>query len=69
MRAASVLDEDGKGGYRFDRTALPGPFALLGFDLGYRSGPIVAESAEEHEVRHNHVVELPEEDGTERRAW
>ena len=30
MRAASVLDEDDKGGYRFDRMALPGPFAILG---------------------------------------
>jgi len=29
---------------------------------------ILAESAEEHEGRHRHVVELPEEDGTERRA-
>jgi hypothetical protein len=29
---------------------------------------ILAESAEEHEVRHSHVVELPEEDGPERRA-
>ena len=28
MRAASVLDEDGTGGYRFDRTALPGPFDI-----------------------------------------
>jgi hypothetical protein len=31
MRAASVLNEDGKGGYRFDRMALPGPFDILGF--------------------------------------
>jgi len=29
---------------------------------------ILAESAEEHEGRHRHVVELPEEDGPERRA-
>ena len=27
----SVLDEDGKGGYRFDRMALNGPFDILGF--------------------------------------
>ena len=45
--------------------ALPGPFDIL----GYMSGPIMVESAEEHEVRHSHVVALPEEDGTERRAW
>ena len=64
MRAASVLNEDGKGGYRFDRMALPGPFDIL----GYMSGPIMVESAEEREGRHRHVVELPEEDGTERRA-
>lgn len=25
----SVLDEGGKGGYRFDRMALPGPFDIL----------------------------------------
>ena len=30
----SVLDEDGKGGYRFDRLSLPAPFAILGFFLG-----------------------------------
>jgi hypothetical protein len=68
MRAASVLNEDGKGGYRFDRMALPGPFDILASRLRYMSGPIMAESAGEHEVRHSHVVELPEEDGTERRA-
>ena len=48
--AASVLDEDGKGGYRFDRMALPGPFDILGFFLGYMSGPIIAESAEERKL-------------------
>jgi hypothetical protein len=26
-----VLDEDGKGGYRFDRMAFNGPFDILGF--------------------------------------
>ncbi len=66
--AGSVLAEDGKGGYRFDRMALPGPFDILGFFLGYMSGPIMAESVEERKARHSHIVELPEEDGTERRA-
>ena len=28
-----------EGGYRFDRMALPGPFDILGFFLGYMSGP------------------------------
>lgn len=60
----SVLDEDGKGSYRFDRMALPGPFDILGFFLGYMSGPITAESPEEHEARHCHVVILPEEANT-----
>jgi hypothetical protein len=41
-----VLDEDGKGGYRFDRMA---------FD-----GPIIAESPEERKERMKHVVILPE---------
>ena len=62
----SVLDEAGKGGYRFDRLALPGPFAILGFFLGYMSGPILAKGAQERENRRKHVVELPEKDGTER---
>jgi hypothetical protein len=60
----SVLDEDGKGGYRFDRMALPGPFDTLGFFLGYMSGPIIAESQEEREAGHIHVVMLPEEADT-----
>ena len=30
-----------EGGYRFDRMALPGPFDILGFFLGYMSGPIM----------------------------
>ena len=38
MRAASILNEDGQGSYRFDGMALPGPFAILGFFLGYMSG-------------------------------
>jgi hypothetical protein len=56
----SVLDEDGKGGYRFDRMAFKDPLDILGFFLGYMSGPITAESREEHEERHKRVVVLPE---------
>ena len=59
--AGSVLHQAGKGGYRFDRMAFNGPFDILGFFLGYMSGPIVAESTEECEERHKHVVILPEE--------
>lgn len=66
--AGSVLDEDDKGGYRFDRMTLPGPFDILGFFLGYMSGPVLAESQEEREERHSHVVILPEEDCLERTA-
>lgn len=57
----SVLDEDGKGGYCFDRMAFKNPFDLLGFFLGYVSGPILVESSEEQEERMKHVVLLPEE--------
>lgn len=57
----SVLDEDGKGGYRFDRMAFKDPFDILGFFLGYMSGPIIAESAEEQQKRMKCVVILPEE--------
>ena len=56
----SVLDEDGKGGYRFDCMAFNDPFDILGFFLGYMSGPIITESPEEHEERMKHVVILPE---------
>jgi hypothetical protein len=28
---SSVLDEDGKGGYRFDRMTFKDPFDILGF--------------------------------------
>ena len=63
--AGSVLDEDGKGGYRFDRMALPGPFDVLGLFLGYMSGPIMAESQEERKARHRHVMELPEKPAPE----
>lgn len=59
--AGSVLDDDGKGGYRFDRLAFRGPFDILGYFLGYVSGPIVPESQEEREERHRHVVIIPEE--------
>jgi hypothetical protein len=56
----SVLDEDGKGGSCFDRITFHRPFDILGFFLGYMSGPIPAESPEEHEERTKHVVILPE---------
>jgi hypothetical protein len=61
----SVLDEDGKGGYRFDRMSLPAPFDILGFFLEYMSGPLMAESQEERKTRHSHVVELPEKSAPE----
>jgi hypothetical protein len=57
----SVLDEDGKGGYRFDHIAFDGPFDILGFFLGYMSGPILAESTQEQQERMKHVVFLSEE--------
>ena len=57
----SVPDEDGKGGYRFDRMAFNGPFDILGFFLGYMSGPLIAESHDERGERMKHVVILPEE--------
>lgn len=63
--AGSVLDENGNGGYRFDRMALPGPFDILGFFLGYMSGPIMAESQQEREARHSHIVELSEKSAPE----
>ena len=53
-----------EGGNRFDRMALPGPFDILGFFLGYMSGPIMAESQEE-KARHCHVVQLPEKSARE----
>ncbi len=57
----SVLDEDGKGGYRFDRMAFNDPFDMFGFFLGYMSSPLLTESPQEHEERMKHVVILPEE--------
>lgn len=57
----SVLDEDGKGGYRFDQMTFKDPFGILGFFLGYMSGPITAESTKERQERLKRVVILPEE--------
>ncbi|HEX4205763.1 MAG TPA: hypothetical protein VHZ51_16510 [Ktedonobacteraceae bacterium] len=56
----SVCDEDGKGGYCFDRVVFHSPLDILGFFLGYMSGPIMAESQEEREERASRVVMLPE---------
>ncbi len=58
--AGSVLDEDGKGGYRFDRMTFNSPFDILGFFLGYMSGPVTAESPQEREERMKRIVILPE---------
>jgi hypothetical protein len=52
----SVLDEDGKGGYRFDRMTFKNAIDIL----GYMSGPIIEESREEREERHHRFVALPE---------
>ena len=57
----SVLDEDGKGDYRFDRMAFNDPFDILGFFLGYMIGPLIAESTQEYEERHSRIVMIPEE--------
>ncbi len=65
----SVLDEDGKGGYCFDRMAFNGPFDILGFFLGYMSGPITAESGDEQQERMKHVIILPEEACPTGIAW
>lgn len=56
----SVLDEDGKGGYRFDRLVFTGPFDILGFFLGYMSGPVTAENADEREDRRKRCAVVPE---------
>ena len=56
----SVLDEDGKGGYPLDRMTFKDPFDILGFLLGYMSGPVTAESVEELQERMKQVVILPE---------
>ena len=55
----SVLDENGKGGYRLDRMAFKDPFDILGC-WGIMSGPIMAESPQEREERRERVVILPE---------
>jgi hypothetical protein len=54
--SGSVLDEDGKGGYCFDRMAFKDPFDILGFFLGYMSGPILTESREERKARRNQMM-------------
>jgi hypothetical protein len=59
--AGSVLDEDGKGGSRFDRMTVKNPIDILDFSLGYLSGPMITESAEEHEELPKRVVKVPEE--------
>jgi hypothetical protein len=59
----SVLDADGKGGYRFDRMTFTDPFDILGFFLGYMSGPTITESAEEREERQSRILTLPERAG------
>jgi hypothetical protein len=61
---SSVADENDKGGYRFDRMVFNGPFDILGFVLGYMSGPIIEESSEEREARQSRIVTVPEETGT-----
>ena len=48
--------------------AFNGPFDILGFFLGYMSGPLVAENREEGEERYTHVVILPEGACPTRRA-
>ena len=60
LRGSAWLDEDGKRGYRFDRMTFKGPFDILGFFLGYMSGPVTAESVEELQERMKQVVILPE---------
>jgi hypothetical protein len=56
----SVLDEDGKGKYCFDRMMFTDPFDILGFFLGYMSGSIRASSREEREERAHSRCDLPE---------
>lgn len=64
----SVLEDDGKGSYRFDRMAFKNPIDILGFFLGYMSGPLMAESREECEERMQQMVLLPEPATTESTA-
>lgn len=58
---SSVADENSSGGYHFDRMVFSGPFDILGFFLGYMSGPIIEESSEERKERQSHIVTLLEE--------
>lgn len=58
--AGSVLEEDGKGGYCFDQVVFKDPFDILGFFLGYMSGPILSESLEEYQERQSRIITLPE---------
>jgi hypothetical protein len=44
------------------------PLDILGFFLGYMSGPILTESQEEHEERTKYTVILPEEESRVRIA-
>jgi hypothetical protein len=60
VAVGSVLDEDVKGGYRFDRIVFKDPFDILGFFLGYLSVPITTESPEAREERLKRMVILPE---------
>ncbi len=65
---SSVADENDKGSYRFDRMVFNGPFDILGFFLGYMSGPIIEESSEERKERQSRIVTLPEVASTARIA-
>ena len=46
--------------HRFDRMTFKNAIDILGFFLGYMSGPIIEESREEREERHRRFVVLPE---------
>jgi len=57
----SVLDEDGKGDYRFDRMTFKNPIGLLGFAPSLHERPNHLVSSEpEREERHRRFVALPE---------
>jgi len=58
---ADLVRSISSGDYRFDRMVFNGPFDILGFFLGYMSGPIIEESSEERETRQSRIVTLPEE--------
>lgn len=61
MRLVAI--PDGKGGYQFDDDPNNAE-AILGFTLGYMSGAVLPETAEEREQRlhryERHVKHLPE---------